>query len=122
MGKTNPKVVARLRRKKRFSKKIRGTPERPRLCVYRSNKHIFAQIIDDEQDATLVSASTLSKEIAGALEKTGDVEAAKSVGKLIARKAQEKNIKKIVFDRNGFIFHGRVKALADAAREVGLDF
>jgi large subunit ribosomal protein L18 len=122
MGKTNPKTVARLRRKKRFLKKIRGTQERPRLCVFRSNKHIFAQIIDDEQATTLVSASTLSKEIAGSLEKTGTVEAARTVGELIGRKAKEKQIEKIVFDRNGFIYHGRVKALADAVREVGLDF
>ena len=122
MGKTNPKVVARLRRKKRFKKKIRGTNERPRLCVFRSNKHIFAQLINDEESATIISASTLSKEISGSLEKTGNVDAAKSVGELIARKALEKNIKKIVFDRSGFIFHGRVKALAEAAREVGLDF
>jgi len=122
MGKTNPKVVARLRRKKRFLKKIRGTQDRPRLCVFRSNKHIFAQIIDDEQSTTLVSASTLSKEIAGSLEKTGTVAAARSVGELLGRKAKEKQIHKIVFDRNGFIYHGRVKALADAVREVGLDF
>jgi large subunit ribosomal protein L18 len=122
MGKTNPKVVARLRRKKRFLKKIRGTQERPRLCVYRSNKHIFAQIIDDERSTTLTSASTLSKEISGSLPKTGTVAAAKTVGELLARKAKERNIQKLVFDRNGFIYHGRVKALAEAVREVGLDF
>ena len=122
MGKTNPKVVARLRRKKRFAKKIRGTSERPRLCVYRSNKHIFAQIINDDEAATIVAASTLSKEISGTLEKTGTKEAAKSVGELIARKAKERSIQRIVFDRNGFIYHGRVKALADAVREAGLDF
>jgi len=122
MGKTNTTVVARLRRKKRFAKKIRGTSDRPRLCVYRSNKHIFAQIINDDEAQTIVAASTLSKEISGALEKTGTQEAATSVGELIARKALQRNIQKIVFDRNGFIFHGRVKALAEAARQAGLDF
>jgi len=122
MGKTNPKVVARLRRKKRFLKKIRGTQQRPRLCVFRSNKHIFAQIIDDERSTTLAAASTLSKEIAGSLSKTGTVAAARAVGELLGRKAREKQIDRIVFDRNGFIYHGRVKALADAAREAGLDF
>ena len=121
MGKTNPKIIARKRRKKRFSKKIRGTAERPRLCVYRSNKHIFAQIIDDQKAHTLVSTSTLSKELSS-LEKTGTVEAAKNVGETIAKKATELNIRKIVFDRNGFIYHGRIKAVADAAREAGLEF
>ena len=122
MGKTNPKVIARSRRKKRFSKKIRGTPERPRLSVFRSHKHIFAQIIDDERSSTLVAASTLSKEIAGSLSKTGTVEAARAVGELLGRRALEKRIDRIVFDRNGFVYHGRVKALADAARQAGLNF
>jgi len=122
MGKTNPKVVARLRRKKRFLTKIRGTAERPRLCVFRSNKHIFAQIIDDERSTTLVAASTLSREIAGSLGNTGTVAAARAVGELLGRKARDQQIDKIVFDRNGFIYHGRVQALADAAREAGLDF
>ncbi len=122
MGKTNPKVIARSRRKKRFSKKIRGTPERPRLSVFRSHKHIFAQIIDDERSSTLVAASTLSKEIAGSLSKTGTVEAARAVGELLGRRAREKRIDRIVFDRNGFVYHGRVKALADAARQAGLNF
>ena len=122
MGKTNPKVVARLRRKKRFAKKIRGTTERPRLCVFRSNKHISVQVINDDEGVTLAAASTQSKEISGSLKKTGTREAAKAVGELIARKALDREIRKVVFDRNGFIYHGRVKALADAARESGLTF
>ena len=122
MGKTNPKAVARERRKKRFAKKIRGTPERPRLCIYRSNKHIFAQIIDDHSASTLASASTVSKEFSATQKKTGNREAAKTVGEILAKKAREKNIVKVVFDRNGFLFHGRVQALADGAREGGLEF
>jgi len=122
MGKTNPKVTARIRRKKRFHKKARGTMERPRLCVFRSNKHIFAQIIDDQKAATLAAASTLSRELSGAAETPGTIAAAHLVGELIAKKAIEKNIRKVVFDRNGFIFHGRVKAVAEAARETGLEF
>ena len=122
MGKTNPRVLSRLQRKKRIKKKIRGTPERPRLCVYRSLKHIYAQIIDDVHGITLVAASTLSKELSSSLEKTKTVDASKKVGELIARKALQKNIKKVAFDRNGFLYHGRVKALAEGAREAGLEF
>ncbi len=118
----NPRVVARLRRKKRIRKKIRGTPERPRLCVYRSLKHIYAQVIDDEQGITIVAASTLSPEIRSEVSSLKKTEAAKIVGKLIGQKALEKGIKKVAFDRNGYLYHGRVKALADGAREAGLDF
>jgi len=103
-------------------KKVRGTEERPRLNVYRSLKHMYAQIIVDTRGETLVSASTLSRELRGKLKSTGNVEAAKEVGRLIAKKALEKGIKKVVFDRNGFLYHGRVKAVAEGAREGGLEF
>ena len=102
----------------RIRAKMQGTPERPRLNVYRSLNHIYVQVIDDTQGATLVSASTVSSKI-----KTGgNVAAAKEVGKLVAERAQEKGIKKVVFDRGGYLYHGRIKALADAAREAGLEF
>jgi large subunit ribosomal protein L18 len=113
---------ARQKRQVRVRRKIRGTVERPRLCVFRSGKHIYAQIIEDTTGTTLVSASTMSKDIAGGLANTGNVEAAKAVGAAIAEKALAKDIKMVVFDRNGFLYHGRVKGLADAAREAGLAF
>ena len=122
MKRTNPTELARRRRKKRFQKKVRGTPERPRLCVYRSNKHIYAQIVDDQETRTLAAVSTLSKELASLADKRATKEAAQKVGELIAKKAQERNIQKVVFDRNGFLYHGRVRAVADAAREAGLEF
>ena len=122
MKRTNPTELARRRRKKRFQKKVRGTPERPRLCVYRSNKHIYAQIVDDQETRTLAAVSTLSKELAGLADKRATKEAAQKVGELIAKKAQERNIQKVVFDRNGFLYHGRIQAVADAAREAGLEF
>ena len=122
MKKTNPKVTARTRRKKRFIKKIRGTSQRPRLCVYRSNKHIYAQIVDDQETRTIAAVSTLSKELASLGDKRASKEAAQKVGELIAKKARERNIDKVVFDRNGFLYHGRVRAVADAAREAGLEF
>ncbi|KDE49716.1 50S ribosomal protein L18 [Geobacillus sp. CAMR12739] len=100
--------------------KIFGTAERPRLSVFRSNKHIYAQIIDDTKSSTIVSASTLDKEFG--LDSTNNIEAAKKVGELVAKRALEKGIKKVVFDRGGYLYHGRVKALADAAREAGLEF
>ena len=120
----NPKdkVRARLRRHKRVRKKIFGTPERPRLCVFRSLRHIYAQIIDDTVGRTLVAASTLSPELRGKLKTGGNIEAARYVGELIAKKALEKGIKKVVFDRGGYKYHGRVKALAEAARKGGLEF
>jgi len=118
----NPRELARLKRKKRIRKNIEGTQERPRLCVFRSDKHIYAQVIQDDQGITLVSASTLSPEYREMEKPAGKVEAAKRVGELIARKAKEKGISKVVFDRSGYIYHGRVQALADAARQAGLDF
>lgn len=120
--KTNPREVARLKRKKRIRKNITGTGERPRLSIFRSDKHIYAQIVDDVQGVTLVTTSTLSSEYKEGEKPAGKVGAAKRVGELIARKALKKGIAKVVFDRNGFIYHGRVQALADAAREAGLDF
>jgi len=120
------KEEARLRRKKRIRKKIFGTPERPRLCVYKSCKHIYAQIIDDTIGNTLVAVSSLSPEIREKLEelkkKGGKTEVAKAVGELIAKKALEKGITKVCFDRGGFKYHGRIKVLADAARALGLEF
>ncbi len=121
-GNTNPRDVARLKRKKRIRRKVEGTVERPRLTVFRSDKHVYAQIVNDKSGATLVSASTLSPEYKEMEKEKGKIGAAKSVGELIARKALEKGIAKVVFDRNGFIYHGRIRALADAARAKGLDF
>ena len=107
---------------RRIRNRISGTASRPRLAVYRSNKNMYAQIIDDETGATLVSANTLQKDVKESLEKTDDVEAAKAVGTAIAKRALEMGIKEVVFDRAGYIYHGKVQALADAAREAGLDF
>lgn len=114
----------KLRKKKhlRVRKKISGTPERPRLCVYRSLNHIYAQIIDDIKGHTLVAASTVDPALKGKLTTGGNVEAAREVGKLIAQKALAKGIKKVVFDRGGYLYHGRVAALAEGAREGGLEF
>ena len=112
----------RKRKHVRVRKKISGTGECPRLCVYRSNAHIYAQIIDDEAQTTLASASTLDKEIKGSVSVGSHIEAAKAVGKLIAERAQAKDIKVVVFDRSGYLYHGRVQALAEAAREAGLEF
>ncbi len=115
--------VARSRRKKRVRKKIRGSSEVPRLCVFRSSKHIYAQIIDDSSGRTLVDASSLSKELAPKIgAKGGNKEGATLLGEAIADRALKKGIKKVVFDRNGFLYHGRVKALSDGAREHGLEF
>ncbi len=113
---------ARAKRKLSIRQKVRGTAERPRLSVFRSGKHIYAQIIEDTSGTTLVAASTLAKEVGEGLKTAGNAEAAKAVGKAIAERALGKNIKQVVFDRNGFLYHGRVKALADAAREAGLSF
>lgn len=106
----------------RVRKKVYGTAERPRLCVFRSEKHIYAQVINDELGTTLVAASSIDKELKGTLPLGSNKEAAKAVGNLIAKRAIEKGIKEVVFDRGGYIYHGRVKELADAAREAGLDF
>ena len=110
---------ARLRRQKRVRKKVLGIPERPRLCVFRSSKHIYAQLIDDTTGRTLLATSSLPKEIAG---KGGNKEGAALVGAEMAERAFKEGIEKVVFDRNGFLYHGRVKALSDAAREHGLKF
>lgn len=117
------KSEARLRRKKRVRKKIRGTQQRPRLTVFRSARHIYAQIIDDTSSKTLVDASSLSKDVKQAIHgKGGNKEGAKTVGEFIAKRAVQKGIKRVVFDKNGFLYHGRVRILAEAARENGLEF
>ncbi|MDN5293875.1 MAG: large subunit ribosomal protein [Eubacteriales bacterium] len=122
MIKKESRKEIRARRHRRVRKKIFGTPERPRLTVYKSLKHIYAQIIDDTKGHTLVAASTLEPELRNSLKSHKDMEAARRVGELIAKKALAKGIDKVVFDRSGYIYHGRVKALADAAREAGLKF
>ena len=122
MIKKPSKNVARTRKHVRVRKKISGTADRPRLNVYRSLNAIYAQIINDEDGTTLVSASTLDEAIKGSIKNGSNCEAATAVGKLVAERAIEKNIKSVVFDRGGYIYHGRVKALADAAREAGLEF
>jgi large subunit ribosomal protein L18 len=116
------KKLARTKRKKRVRSRVQGTFERPRLNVFRSLKHIYAQAIEDSTGKTLVSASTKSPELKGSFRHPGNVEAAKKVGELIAKKCFEKGIQKVVFDRNGYLYHGRVKALAEAARASGLIF
>lgn len=112
----------RVNKHRKLRNRFTGTPERPRLAVFRSNNHMYAQIIDDTVGNTLVSASTLQKEVKAELEKTNDVAAAAYLGTVIAKRALEKGITAVVFDRGGFIYHGKVKALADAAREAGLEF
>ncbi len=121
-SKTNPRQQARLKRKKRIRKKISGSPERPRLSVFRSSKHIYAQLIDDDNGVTLLAVSTLRPEVRQQEKVKGKIEDAKRVGKMIADGAKAKGITEVVFDRNGFLFHGRVRALATAAREAGLEF
>jgi large subunit ribosomal protein L18 len=116
------KDSGRLGRKVRVRQKVLGTDARPRICVFRSNKHIYAQVISDAQGKTLASVSTLVGELAKVNDKSKGVEAAKQVGLALAKLCQEKNIKQVIFDRNGFLYHGRVKALADGAREGGLNF
>lgn len=105
----------------RIRKKLTGTAERPRLNIFRSNQHIYAQVIDDAQGVTVASASTLDPELK-AVVNGGNAEAAQKVGELVAKRAQEKGVKNVVFDRGGYLYHGRVKALAEAAREAGLEF
>jgi large subunit ribosomal protein L18 len=114
--------LARKKRQRRVRKKIVGSVERPRLCVFRSSKHIYAQIVEDVTGKTLAAASTVAKGVDDSVKYSGNVEAAKVVGKKIAEAALAKDIKHVIFDRNGFLYHGRVKALADAAREAGLTF
>ena len=112
----------RLNKHRKLRNRFSGTAERPRLAVFRSNNHMYAQIIDDTVGKTLVSASTVDKEVKAELEKTNNVDAAAYVGTVIAKRALEKGIKEVVFDRGGFIYQGKIQALADAAREAGLEF
>ena len=121
MAKTSPKLVARIKRIKRIRTKSFGTTERPRMRVFRSNRHIYAQIIDDTTHATLVTMSTKDKAFDG-VDLKGKVEQAKKVGELIAQRAKDAGITRVIFDRGGNLYHGRVKALSDGAREAGLDF
>ena len=114
--------IVRENKHRRMRNRFSGTPERPRLAVFRSNNHMYAQIIDDTVGNTLVAASTLEKEIKAELEKTNNVDAAAYLGTVIAKRAIEKGIKEVVFDRGGFIYQGKIAALADAAREAGLEF
>jgi len=116
------RVEARLRRQRRVRKRIRGETDRPRLCVFRSIKHVYAQLIDDTTGKTVVEASSLSKDLRNLGINGGNKQGAAAVGAALADRAIKKGIKKVVFDRNGFLYHGRVKALAEAAREQGLDF
>ena len=116
------KLEGRDRRKARIRKRISGTSERPRLSVFRSARHIYAQVVDDTGGGTLAAASTLSPDLKGTLAEDDKTGAAKKVGALIAKMCLERKVGKVVFDRNGFLYHGRVKALAEAAREAGLDF
>ena len=118
----NSRQENRLRRHERTRKKVAGTKERLRLSVYRSLNNIYAQIIDDVEGHTLVAASSLDSPVKELKQHKGNSKTAKEVGALVARRAQEKGIKKVVFDRSGYLYHGRVKALADAAREAGLEF
>ena len=122
MGNTSQRLVSRLKRKKRIRKNICGNQDRPRLSVFRSSKNIYAQIIDDTLGTTLVSASTLDKEFKDQKIEGKKVEIAKVVGNLVGKRALDKGITKVVLDRNGFLYHGRIKALSDGAREAGLNF
>ena len=116
------KIVQRQRRHKRIRKNVAGSATRPRLAVFRSNSHIYAQIINDDAGHTIVASSTLDKDLASFTGSRGNRDAAKKVGEVLAKKALDKGVKKIVFDRGGFIYHGRIKALAEGAREGGLEF
>jgi large subunit ribosomal protein L18 len=116
------RIVGRERRKLRIRKKISGTPAQPRLSVFRTARHIYAQVIDDTTGRTLAHASTLSKDLKGTIDDGTKTDAAKKVGQLIAKICLSKKIERVVFDRNGYLYHGRISALADAAREAGLKF
>jgi large subunit ribosomal protein L18 len=107
---------------RRIREKVAGSANRPRLCVYRSLKYTYAQIVDDSQGKTLVAASTAEKDVRSTLKQTGNIEASKVVGKMIAERARAKGIETVVFDRGGYLYHGRIKAIAEAARESGLKF
>lgn len=122
MTKVNIRLEARKRRQSRVRKKVLGTAERPRLCVFRSAAHIYAQVIDDVTGVTLAAVSTLSPGLKDSLKGLKKAEAAKAVGKAIAEAAKSKGCQQVVFDRNGFLYHGRIMALSEGAREGGLDF
>ncbi len=122
MGSANRRKALRLKRKKRIRKKLSGTEDRPRMSVFRSAKHIYSQIIDDTKGITLATASTTEKEVIEQQKFENKTAAATYIGQLIAQRATEKGIKSVVFDRNGFLYHGRIKAVSDGARKAGLDF
>ena len=122
MVKKTARSVVRENKHRRIRSRLSGTPEKPRLAVFRSNNHMYAQVIDDEAGNTIVSASTVQADVKKGLDKTNNVEAAKKLGEVIAKKALDNGIKTVVFDRGGYIYQGKVKALAEAAREAGLDF
>ena len=122
MANVNPRQEARLKRKRRIRKNILGTAERPRLSVFRSARHIYAQVIDDTKGHTLASASSLDKDVAGDKVAKSKVDKATLVGKLVGQRAKKNGVSKIVFDRNGFLYHGRIKAVSEGAREAGLTF
>lgn len=122
MTKTSARRLSRQRRHERVRKRVNGTKERPRLSVYRSLAHIYAQVIDDSEGRTLVSASTLDASLKAKLAEMTKTEEAQAVGQLVAQRALDAGIKQVVFDRGGYVYHGRVKAVADAAREAGLQF
>ena len=122
MGTLNSRTQARLKRKKRIRKNLVGTTHRPRLCVFRSAKHIYAQVIDDSLGQTLTTASSIEKSVRQDSKAKNKVAAANSVGKMIGQRALEKGVKQVVFDRNGFLYHGRIKAVSEGAREAGLKF
>jgi large subunit ribosomal protein L18 len=122
MGKTEEKNAARKVRQRRVHRKVRGTPERPRLSVFRSAKHIYVQVIDDTANRVLVAASSLSKDFRATGQSGGNVVGATLVGQMVAEKALQHGVQQVVFDRNGFLYHGRVKAVALGAREKGLQF
>ena len=113
---------ARIKRHMRIRRRMNGSPDRPRLCIYRSNKHIYAQIVDDTQAHTLVAASSLDSELTDKLKKTWNKDSAEAVGELVAKRAIKMGIQSVVFDRGGYIYHGRVAAVAEAARKSGLEF
>jgi len=122
MGTLNLKTESRLKRKKRIRKKLVGTGNRPRLCVFRSAKHIYAQVIDDSLGKTLAAASSMEKAVRENPDAKNKVVMATTVGKIVGQRAMEKGFKKVVFDRNGFLYHGRIKAVSEGAREAGLEF
>jgi large subunit ribosomal protein L18 len=122
MSSTNPRSAARIKRQARIRKKIKGTPQRPRLSVFRSAKHVYAQVIDDAAGATLATASSVEKDFKAQDKFESKRAAAAYVGKMVAQRALDKGIKQVVFDRNGFLYHGRIKAISDGAREAGLKF